>query len=297
MRAIDYAVPGSVKEAVALLAQGEAEVLAGGTDLLLRLKAGQPTPRLVVDVKRIPGFDEIRFDARTGLSIGPAVTLAALAGDPVVQRRYPALAQGAGLVGSVQIRNRATLAGNICNAAPSADTAPPLLVLGARVRLAGPEGRRTLPLEEVFLGPGKTALEPGELVVGIQVPTPRGRSGSAYARHTLREAMDIAVVGVGVALRLAPRRPVCEEAAIALGAVAPTPMRATQAEALLEGEELTPERIAWAAGLAAAQSRPISDVRASAEYRRELVEVLTRRMLEAAVEDARRQRPTRRKAA
>ncbi|MFA6111773.1 MAG: xanthine dehydrogenase family protein subunit M [Candidatus Latescibacterota bacterium] len=297
MHAIDYAIPGSVKEAVALLSQGQAEVLAGGTDLLLRLKADQPTPRLVVDVKRIPGFDELRFDVRTGLAIGPAVTLAALAGDPVVQRRYPALAQGAGLVGSVQIRNRATLAGNLCNAAPSADTAPPLLVLGARMRLAGPEGRRTLALEEFFLGPGENALQPGELVVGIQVPAPRGRSGSAYARHTLREAMDLAVVGVGVALRLAPRRPVCEEIAIALGAVAPTPMRATQAEAVLEGEELTPERIAWAAGLAAAQSRPISDVRASAEYRRELVEVLTRRMLEAAVEDARRQRPTRRKAA
>ncbi|MEW6751156.1 MAG: xanthine dehydrogenase family protein subunit M [Candidatus Latescibacterota bacterium] len=296
MRAIEYSAPHSVKEAVALLGQEGAAVLAGGTDLLLRLQAGEPGPCRVVDIKRIPGFAQLRFDPHKGLSIGPAVTLSELERSEVVERHYPALAQGARVVGSVQIRNRATLVGNLCNAAPSADTAPGLLVLGARLRLVGPDGRRTLALEAFFQGPGQTALRPGELVVGVQVPTPPPRSGSAYVRHTLRQAMDIAVVGVGVSLTLAGRRPACAEVAIALGAVAPTPLRARQAEGFLRGEDLTPERIARAAELAAAEARPISDVRASAEYRRELVQVLAQRMLQAALDDA-RQRSGRRRAA
>lgn len=296
MRPIDYCTPGSVKEAVALLAQEDTAVLAGGSDLLLRLQAGAAGPARLVDIKRLPGFDAVRYDAADGLFVGPAVTLAELERTVAVQRHYPALAQGVAVIASVQVRNRATLVGNLCNAAPSADAAPALLALGAKVRLAGPSGRRTLALGSFFTGPGQTALRPGELVVGVQVPPPPPRSGSAYQRHTLRQAMDIAVAGVAVALTLAPRRPVCQEVGIALGAVAPTPMRAPRAEACLRGQELTPELLAEAAALAAAEARPITDQRASAEYRRELVQTLTRRMLEAALEDVRR-RATRRKAA
>jgi carbon-monoxide dehydrogenase medium subunit len=261
------------------------------------MKARQHAPQAVVDIKRIAGFDELRLDAKSGLTIGAAVTMHQLEQHAAARRQYPAVVQGAEVVGSVQIRNRATLVGNVCNAAPSADTAPPLLALGARVRIAGPGGRRSLLLENFFTGPGQTALKPGELVTAVQVPPPQGRSGSAYVRHTTREAMDIAAVGVGVALRLGRRGAVCEEIAIALGAVAPTPMRARQAEKLLRGQELTPERIAAAAECAAGEARPISDVRASAGYRRELVRVLTQRMIAAAREDARQKSRSRRKAA
>jgi len=223
--------------------------------------------------------------------------MAQLERSDLVRRKYPAIAQGAEVVGSAQIRNRATLVGNLCNAAPSADTPPGLLVLGARVRLAGPRGRRTLALEDFFAEPGQTALRPGELVVAVQVPPPLPRSGSAYARHTLRQAMDIAVTGVAVALRLAPRGPVCADIAIALGAVAPTPVRAHAAEDLLRGQELSPDLIEQAADAAAAAAQPIGDVRASAEYRRELVRVLTGRMIQSALEDARQRGSARRRAA
>ena len=298
MRTFEYIVPKTIKEAVAILQErDDVSLLAGGTDLLLRMKARQHAPQAVVDIKRIAGFDELRLDARSGLTIGAAVTMGQIEQHAAARRQYPAVVQGAEVVGSVQIRNRATLVGNVCNAAPSADTAPPLLALGARVRIAGPGGRRSLLLENFITGPGQTALKPGELVTAVQVPSLQGRSGSAYVRHTTREAMDLAAVGVGVALRLGQRGAACEEIAIALGAVAPTPMRAREAEKLLRGQELTAELIAEAAECAAGEARPISDVRASAGYRRELVRVLTQRMIAAAREDARQRSRSRRRAA
>ena len=298
MQRFEYTTPATIREAVAALERcGDAAVLAGGTDLLLQMQERRRTPESIVDIKRISGFDELRFSAKSGLVIGAAVSLAQVAAALPVQQRYQAVAQGAGLIGSVQIRNRATLVGNICNGAPSADTAPGLLVLGARVRIAGPGGRRSLRLENFFEGPGQTALKPGELVTSVQLPVPKRRTGSAYARHTTRGAMDIAAVGVGVSITLALRREVCTEATIALAAVAPTPMRARKAEKLLRGRELTPELIAEVAACAAAEARPISDVRASAEYRRELVRVLSGRMIAAAAEDARRGGRSQRRAA
>lgn len=298
MQSFEYITPATIKEAIAVLEGcGDAGVLAGGTDLLLQMQERRRTPETIVDIKRISGFDELRFSAKSGLVIGAAVSLAQVVAAAPVQQRYPAVAQGAGLIGSVQIRNRATLVGNVCNAAPSADTAPGLLVLGARVRIAGPGGRRSLRLENFFEGPGQTALRPGELVTGVQLPVPKRRTGSAYTRHTTRGAMDIAAVGVGVAVTMAPRREVCTEVAIALGAVAPTPMRAKKAEKLLRGRVLTPELIAEVATCAAAEARPISDVRASAAYRRELVRVLSGRMIAAAVENARQGGRAQRRAA
>ena len=289
MQHFEYMAPGTIKEAIAALqGKGEATVLAGGTDILLGMKDRVRTPEVVVDIKRIPGFGELRFDPRTGLLIGPAVTMRQIERSSLVRRHYPAIAQGAEVVGSVQIRNRATLVGNTCNAAPSADTAPGLLVLGARVRIAGPRGRRSLLLENFFTGPGQTALRPGELVTGIQVPPPAPRTGSAYMRHTTRGAMDLAAAGVAVALTLAPRTGVCQDVRIALGAVAPTPRRARKAEQVLQDQSITPALIAAAAAAALEEAQPISDVRASAAYRRELTRVLTGRMVAAALEDARR---------
>ena len=298
MQRFDYIAPRTIREAVAALgSRRKAVVLAGGTDALMRMKARTWSPELVVDVKRIPRADELRFDRKTGLTIGPAVTMREVELSPVVRRHYQALSQGAELVASVQIRNRATVVGNICNAAPSADTAPGLMVLGAKVRIAGPKGRRSVSVEDFFLGPGQTALKRGELVTGIQVPAPATRTGSAYERHTIRQAMDIAVVGVGVSVTLAPRTGACEDVRIALGAVAPTPIRARSAEGILRGERFTDELIDAAAEAAAAEAKPITDVRSSAEFRCELVRVLTRRMVEAAIGNARARSRAKRRAA
>lgn len=296
MKAFDYFAPNTIKEAIELLsAQPNASLLAGGTDSLVRMKGRAWIPDAIVDVRNLPGAKELGFQAKRGLHLGPSVTMQQVALSSIVQRRFAALAQGAAFVGSIQIRNLATVVGNVCNAAPSADAAPGLIVLGAKVQIAGPGGRRTMAVEKFMTGPGKTALAKRELVTGILVPTPAARTGSAYVRHTPRLAMDIAVVGVGAAVSLAPRSDVCTDAKIVLGAVAPTPMRARSAERILKGEKLTADMIAAAAK--AAEARPISDVRASAEYRRELVRVLTERMILAAQEDAKTPMNAKRRAA
>ncbi len=294
MQAFDYVAVGSVREAVAALNKKRVMVLAGGTDMLVRMKGRALTPEVVVDVKGIPGAGD--FSAKSGLSIGSAVTMRQVELSAKVREDYAAVAQGAAVVGSIQIRNLATVAGNICNAAPSADVAPGLIALRAKVRIAGPGGRRTLLVENFMTGPGKTALKRGELVTAIQLPTPGPRTGSAFVRHTPRRAMDIAVVNVAVAMTLAPRTGKCEDVRIVLGAVAPTPMRALKAELLLRGEKLTADLVAEAAAVAGAEARPISDQRASAEFRRELVRVLTGRMVEAARADAGRSRARGRRA-
>lgn len=287
MKAFDYFAPDTIKEAVEILAaHPNAMMLAGGTDSLVRMKGRVWTPDVIVDVRNLPGARDLTFQAKSGLTIGPGTTMQQAALSDVVQKRFAAVAQGASVVGSIQIRNLATIAGNVCNAAPSADTAPGLIALGAKVKIAGPNGRRTMSVEKFMTGPGQTALTSGELVIGIEVPTPPARTGSAYVRHTPRSAMDIAVVGVGAAVTLAPRSTVCKDAKIVLGAVAPTPIRAKKAERILKGKDLTPEIIALAAKAAAGEARPITDVRASADFRREMVRVLTQRMVQAALEDA-----------
>jgi len=295
-----YFAPTTLDEALALLAEHgrEARVLAGGTDLLLRLKTGQWRPRYIVNIKRVPGLDEISFDPASGLRLGTLVTAASLARSEVVQAHYPALAQGAGVMASAQIRNLATVGGNLCNGAPSADLAPPLIALGGLAVVLGPDGQRQVPLDEFFLGPGQTALEPGELLVGVTVPLPQPGSGAVYLKHSPRRAMDIAVVGVAVAMTKSQKShpapagspdpaAVCEDVRIVLGAVAPTPLRARRAEELLRGQEITGERVAEAARTTAQEARPIDDVRGSAWYRRRMVEVLTRRGLTQLTEEKR----------
>ncbi|MDA0746194.1 MAG: xanthine dehydrogenase family protein subunit M [bacterium] len=298
MKQFAYCSPVTIREAVeALVANPGARVLAGGTDLLVRMKARVSTPGALVDIGRIPRLCELIYDRKTGLRMGAGVTMQQAALSPEVQTQYAAIAQGAGLVGSVQIRNLATVVGNVCNAAPSADTAPGLIALGAKVRISGPDGRRSVLVEKFMIGPGKTVLKPGELVTAIQVPVPAARTGSAYARHTPREAMDIAMVGVGVSVTLAPRSEVCKEVRIVMGAVGLTPLRARAAEKLLKGEKLTEDLIKAAAVAAAGEAKPIDDVRGSAAFRREMVRVLTHRMLEAAYVDATRKTGEKRRAA
>lgn len=266
MRRFTYFEPATLAEASRLLAGG-GQALAGGTDLLVELKEQLRRADCVVNIKKIPGIDGLSYDPRKGLRIGALATAREVETAPFVLQHYASLAQAARELGSIQVRNRATIVGNICRASPSADTIPPLMADEARVQTS----QRTLPLDRFFLGPGKTLLSPGEIVIAITVPPPAAGTKKIYIKHGRRKAMELATVGVAVTLtRDAGVR-------IVLGAVAPTPMRAKKAE------EAFRTSIEAAAQAAADESRPISNVRASADYRREMVRVLTRRALEQAL--------------
>jgi CO/xanthine dehydrogenase FAD-binding subunit len=283
VRRFDLVMPKSVEECVRTLADRgpDAKLVAGGTDLLPQLKNAMLRAGCVVDLSGVGQLRQLARAAGAGLRIGAAVTARTLERDPGVRAAYPAIAESGALVGSVQIRNLATLGGNLCNAAPSADMAPPLLALDAEAVIAGPRGTRRAPLASFFVGVRRTVLAPDELLVEIVVPAHGPRSGGNYRRHTPRRELDIAVVGVASQLTLS--NGVCAKARVALAAVAPTPVRATAAEQALEGRPVTPELIERAAALAVEAARPISDQRGSADFRRHLVQVLTRRTLTTAL--------------
>jgi aerobic carbon-monoxide dehydrogenase medium subunit len=289
VRPFDYYAPRTLDEAVALLHQmRDARPVAGGTDIVVQMKEDRtkfPYPQMIVSLDRIGELKGIDFSEKDGLRIGAATTMADIAASPVVRERYQALAEGAGVVGSWQTMNMGTIGGNICNAAPSADTAPPLLVFEAQAVIVGPSGRRTMPLGDFFRGPGLTALGSGELLAEVRLPVPAANTGSAYQRHTPRKQMDIAVVGVGIGITVSGG--LITLARVALGAVAPTPIRSPAAEAALQGLPPSQEVFARAAEAAAAECSPIADVRGSAEFRRHLVKVTTARMLSRAAERAR----------
>src|SRR5262249_49264183 len=262
----------------------EAKLVAGGTDLLPQMKNGLLKPAAVVDLSGVADLRVLGRQNGAGLRVGAAVTAREIELDRHTRAAYPALADSGALVGSVQIRSLATVGGNLCNAAPSADMAPPLMALEAEAVIAGPRGRRRVPLSTFFTGVRRTVLAPDEMLVELVVPAPGPRSGGQYLRHTPRRELDIAVVGVASQITLSDG--VCSKARIALAAVAPTPIRATAAEQALEGQPLTAERIARAGQLALEAARPISDQRGSADFRRHLVGVLTRRTLTTALERA-----------
>jgi carbon-monoxide dehydrogenase medium subunit len=286
VRAFAYAAPQSVQEAIDLLARadGDSRPLAGGTDLITQMKENRKNPRLVMDVKRIPELNILSWNAQQGLRIGAAVSCTRIATFASVRERYPALAEACALIGSLQIQNRAALGGNFCNAAPSADAVPPVLSYAGKVIIAGPSGRRELAAEDFFVGPGQTVLGKGEILMEITIPTPPSHSAAAYLRFIPREEMDIAVAGVGSFVQLSADRTRCEQARITLAAVAPTPVRAREAEEFLAGKTLDQATLTQAGELAARAAKPISDVRGSAAYRIELVKVLTRRTLQKALE-------------
>jgi CO/xanthine dehydrogenase FAD-binding subunit len=275
-------MPRSVDEALRVLSErgSEAKLLAGGTDLLPQLKNGLLKPAWVVDLSGVERVRTLRSDSG-GLRVGAAVSARTLERDATTQKTYTSLAESGALVGSVQIRNLATLGGNLCNAAPSADMAPPLLALDAEAVIAGPRGERRVPITDFFSGVRRTVLSPDEILLEIVIPAPAPRSGGHYLRHTPRRELDIAVVGVASQLTLS--NGVCSKARIALAAVAPVPLRAREAEQLLEGKPVTPEGIERAAEMAVGAARPISDQRGSADYRLHLVRVLTRRTLRTAL--------------
>ncbi|MCC6627173.1 MAG: xanthine dehydrogenase family protein subunit M [Chloroflexi bacterium] len=286
MKDFAYHTPLSLDQALALLAEhrGTAKIAAGGTDLMLQLQDGLWAPDHVIDVRRVPELGVLAFDTAAGLTVGAATPLRRIETSAVVREQYPQLASAAGEVGSIQIRNAATLGGNIGTATPSGDTLPALVSLGATARIASARGERTVPVEAVFTGVRRTVLEPDELLVDLRIPPPPPRSSGAYIKLATRPQMDLAIVGVAATVTL--NGDTIKAVSICLGAVAPTPVRAREAEAILTGHAPTEERLAQAGAAAAGAARPISDVRGSAEYRREQCDLLTRRAVRLAVERA-----------
>ena len=277
----EFIAPRTLDEALNYLSiyKGEAMVMAGGTDLVPKLKTRKiKAPSYLIDLKNIPGLDYIRYDTKNGLTMGALVAIRIIEKSPLIQEKYPLLWEAAESMASIQVRNRGTLAGNICNAAPSADTAPALLNLEAKLKLNSQKGERIIDIEDFFTGPNKTAVENVEILTEIQLPISPSGSRGRYLKLSPRRSMDLAVVGVAVLGVLDQGK--FKDARIGLGAVAPTPIRAKQAEDILRNQKIGPEIIEKAAEMAARESSPIDDHRASAEYRREMVKVLTRRALE-----------------
>jgi CO/xanthine dehydrogenase FAD-binding subunit len=283
MRAFEYFVARDSGHAVTLLAEhgSSARVLAGGTDLLVELKSASHGPEVVIDISRAADLKGITI-TDAGLSIGALVTHTEIMRSPIIREMFPALADAAHTVGAVQTRSLGTLGGNLVTGVPSMDSGPTLVALEAQVTIAGPGGRRQSPLAEFFLGPRKTILEPGELLAAILVPRKNLGKPAAFLKFGLRKGQALALVNAAASLWIDSQKQVFREPRIALGAVAPTIMRALQAEAWLEGRAVTSEAMVEAGRIAAGEAKPVSDFRASAAYRRDLVAVLTRRALENA---------------
>jgi carbon-monoxide dehydrogenase medium subunit len=278
MSSLAYHAPETIPQAIALLAaDSSARVLAGGTDLLIQIRSGRVAPANIVDIKRIGGLIGVRVD-RDGFIIGAATPCTALKDDKALVRAWPGVVEAANLIGSVQVRNRATMAGNICNASPAADAVPALIAAGATCRIAGPGGERIVAVEDIASGPGRTSLMPGEFVVDIRLAARPAGGGDAYLRLIPRTEMDIAVVGAGAALVLAPDG-MCTAARVALGAVAPTVLLVPAAGAALIGTTLDEAALDALAAAVRAAAAPIDDKRGQAAYRVEMTGVLARRVV------------------
>jgi len=284
MDALKYFAPRTMEEACALLAKykEQAKVIAGGTDLLVQIKHGEILPKYIINIRGIPKQDYIVYDDKVGLSIGALATIHSIEASSLIQEKFNILAQAASKLGTRQIRNQATIAGNLCNASPSAELAPALIVLGAKVGILRASRERTVLIEDFFTGPGQTVLKPDEILAEIQVPNLLPRSGGVYIKHTIRKAMDLAIVGVGVMVTMDGN--ILSNVRIALGAVAPAPIRARKAEGILIGRRLEDDLLEKAALIASEESSPISDVRSSADYRKKMVKVLVARAIKQAVE-------------
>lgn len=287
MRDFDYVAARSVAEAVRVLQEhdGRARPLAGGTDLIDQIRVGRHTPDVLVDIKRIPELNILEAGP-TGLRLGAAVPCYRIASSAAIQTEYAALADSARIIGGVQIQSRGSFGGNVCNSGPAADSTPSLIALGARCVVAGPSGQREVPVEQFCTGPGKNVLGRGEFLVEFVLPKPSAHSGSRYVRFIPRNEMDIAVVGVGVAVTLNPSGEKFAAVRVALGAVGPTPILVGDM-AQLVGQPVGDAAFDKAASLAKSAAKPIDDMRGTKEFRTHLAGVLTRRALEAAVARAR----------
>ena len=272
-----YESPTSTRDAVGLLAKakGKGFVLAGGSDLLVRLKGGFIEPDLIVDIKRIPAMQSIKKTS-TGFRIGAAVSCAEMGENAALKKAWPGVVEAANLIGSDQIQSRCTVAGNLCNASPAADSVPALVAAGAKAVVVGPKGRRTVAVEKVVTGPGKTDLKLGEVIEAITLPLPKGKTGDAYLRFTPRTEMDIAVCSAGVCLTLG-KGGVVEKARVVLGAVAPTVILVPAAAKAIVGTKLEDDALEQIAAACTAACKPIDDKRGTVEFRTEVAGVLARR--------------------
>ena len=286
MKWIDYEAPTSVREAVDLLneAGDRARPLAGGTDLLVQLRVSTYELDLAVDVKNIPELNELTYDPDNGLTIGAAVPCYRIYGNSTVRSVYPGIVDAANIIGGTQIQGRASLGGNLCNAAPSADSVPAMIAYHGVARISGPNGNREVPLEEFCTHVRQTVLERGEVLVAMHFPTPAENSGANYIRFIPRNEMDIAVAGAGVSVVLDNGN--IESARITLASVAPVPLFVPEAAEAIAGKPATEETVRIASAIASDASKPITDMRGTIEYRKHLCEVLTRRALITAIERA-----------
>jgi carbon-monoxide dehydrogenase medium subunit len=286
MPRVSYTAPATVDEAVKALVgvAGQVKIMSGGTDLLVQLKSGRLKPELIVDTKRIPGIIGIREEGDYFV-IGAATPGVMLSADERLEKAWPGIVEGVDLIGSTQIQGRASIAGNLCNASPAADSVPPVIAARAIAVVAGPNGRRELPVENIVTGPGRTSLEKGEFVVEFKIPRPKPRQCDAYQRFIPRTEMDIAVVGVAVNVTL-DASGTCTDARVVLGAVAPTQLIVDAAAQALIGHKLDQETLARLDAAAQAACNPITDKRGTIEYRTKIAGVLARRVAAIAFERA-----------
>ena len=281
LKTFEYHEPSTLEEASSLLSQlgPDALIFAGGTDIIPKIRYKRLAPKALVNIKRIPGLAGIEQNEH--LSIGALTTFNDICSSGIVCKWYPHIIEVFSDIASHQVRNLATLGGNICNAAPSADSPPILMAYDSEVEIFNGKGTRTLPLENFFKGPGETDLIRGEILVGVNIPEPKSRTGYAYVKHTVRESLDIAIVGVAVSITL-DHENMCSDARIIVGASAPTPLRVREAEEKLIGTVLTPLDMENAGEAASNEISPIDDVRGSADYRREMTIVNLKRAVEIA---------------
>ncbi len=285
---IECFFPKRLQEVLALLRKhnAKARVFAGGTDLLPKMKRREAVPKYLIALNGIRDLNFIKYEKDKGLRIGAATTLSEILESSIIQKHYPILTETIAQMASIQVRNVGTIAGNLCNAVPSADTAPSLIVLGAQLKVVGVQKQRTVLVEDFFKGPDRTVLGPTEIVSEIQVPPIPAKGTGAYMKHTLRREMDLPIAGVAAYLVPDSKDHLCKDIKIAMGAVAPVPMRAKKAEAMLRGRPLSENLIESAAVTASEESKPIDDIRSSAEYRKEMVKVLTKQAIKQCLEKA-----------
>jgi len=281
----EYFAPKDVREACRFLQEhhGRAKVMAGGTDLLVHIKHRTLIPQYVIGLKHLSDLGYVEYSEDRGLRIGTLATHQSVADNPVINERFGALGAACSKVGTPQIRSMGTVGGNLCNGSPSSDSAPPLIALDAAVKLLGVGGERVIPLEAFFVGPGETALRTGEILTEIQVPSPTLRTKLTYVKLPARTRVDMAAVSAAVLVTLDSKNEICQDIRIVLGAVAPIPLRARRAEEVLRGKKIEDHLIQQTAQRASEEAQPISDIRSSADYRREMVKVLTKQALRQAL--------------
>ena len=289
MQAFDYVAPKSIDEAVSILNRNgdQARMIAGGTDILVMMRAGRRLADVVVDVKEIPELNEMSYNPQSGLTLGAAVPCYRIYQDVAIAAAYPGLVDSATLIGGIQIQGRASIGGNLCNAAPSGDSIPAVIALSGVCNVAGPNGARQIAAEDFCTAPGQNALQPGELLVSISFPVPPAHSGANYQRFIPRNEMDIAVAGVGSSVVLDAAGQNFVSGRVALASVAPTPVFSQAAGDSLAGKPVSDAAIREASELAMADAKPINDMRGTIRQRIHLIGVLTRRTLNIAVERAR----------